>query len=244
LCGAASKPQSQPLSIVTLSPAQQHAMRAAIDAQLASGDGRLCIAGPDGFPANGMMNPEKLSRAAARKAFNAARDEAQHALTISARVRVIDAVCVGYRGASPGVVPLGSSRQSYCPITHTTSVESRKTPAAGNICKRPIATALGDNPHDHGKTPRFLRDNPQSAHRSRVPDQSKVANSAADSAPKRGRVWTDRRVGAGYRRGSAWLVPVTVVGRGVTALASASVRLVLSGGLQPSRHVDHFTADA
>jgi hypothetical protein len=28
-----------------------------------------------------MMNPEKLSRAAARKAFNAARDEAQHALT-------------------------------------------------------------------------------------------------------------------------------------------------------------------
>ena len=53
-------------------------------------------------------------------------------------MRVIDAVCVGYRGASPGVVPLGSSRQSYCPITHTTSVESRKTPAAGNICKRPI----------------------------------------------------------------------------------------------------------
>jgi len=51
LCGAASKPQSQPLGIVTLSPAQQHAMRAAIDAQLASGDGRLCIAGPDGFPA-------------------------------------------------------------------------------------------------------------------------------------------------------------------------------------------------
>jgi hypothetical protein len=28
-----------------------------------------------------MMNPEKLSRAAARKAFNAARDEAKHALT-------------------------------------------------------------------------------------------------------------------------------------------------------------------
>jgi hypothetical protein len=51
LWGAASKPQFQPLGVVTLSPAQQHAMRVAIDAQLASGDGRLCIAGPDAFPA-------------------------------------------------------------------------------------------------------------------------------------------------------------------------------------------------
>ncbi len=51
VCGAASKPPAQPLGVVRLPPAQQHAMRAAIDAQLASGDGRLCIPGPDAFPA-------------------------------------------------------------------------------------------------------------------------------------------------------------------------------------------------
>lgn len=45
---------------------------------------------------------------------------------------------------------------------------------------------LGDNPHGHGKTPRFLRDNPQSARSVTGAGSTQVVDSAADSAPSAG----------------------------------------------------------
>ena len=69
-----------------------------------------------------------------------------------------------------------------------------------------------------------------------------MANSAADSAPNsggRGLIAASVRVIAEVDMA----VPVTVIGRKITALASASVPLVQPPAFS-RRHVGHFAADA